>query len=148
MEHYRTEIRIEAPVEHVWAFSCDTSHWRDWMPRGTCSDLVGPIGQVGTTYVTTMKLMGHGMMATYSVVEVEPPRLCREHSDSGPMDAAMRFEPDGEATRLIVESDDEMPRMLSGFIRSLMTKGWMDRQMVQMLGDFRALAEATVPVPA
>ncbi len=33
MEHIREEIRIEAPVEHVWAFLCDTSHWQDWMPR-------------------------------------------------------------------------------------------------------------------
>ena len=148
MEHYGTEIRIEAPVEHVWAFYCDTSHWPDWMPRGTCSDFSGPIDKVGTTYVGTTKLMGHEMKMTYKVIEVDPPRLYREHSDDGPMDNVMRFEPDGEATRLIVEGDYEMPRMLPGFMKDLMKKGWMDRQLNQMLADFKALAEATVPVPA
>ena len=33
MEHIRIETRVEAPVEHVWAFYIDTSRWPDWMPR-------------------------------------------------------------------------------------------------------------------
>ena len=147
MEHYRTEIRIEAPVEHVWAFYCDTSHWHDWMPRGTATDFTGPIDKVGTTYVGTMRLMGYEMKSTYTVVEVQPQLLYREHSDTGPMDNVIRFEADGEATRLVVEGDYEMPRMLPGFVKDLMKKGWMDRQLTQMVGDFKALAEATVSVP-
>ncbi len=41
-----------------------------------------------------------------------------------------------------------MPGRIPGAIKSLMTKGFIDRQMSHMLGDFKALAEATVPVPA
>jgi len=148
MEHYRAEIRVEAPVEHVWAFYCDTSHWPDWMPGGTLSDISGPYDQVGTTYHGIARLLGHEMTVTYTVVEVEPLKLIREHSDDGPVDTVVRFEPDGEATRLTVESDYEMPRMLPGVIKDLMKKGWMNRRMDHMLGDFKALAEATVPVPA
>lgn len=148
MDHMRHEIRVEAPVDHVWAFLCDTSRWPDWMPRGQYSDFSGPYDQVGTTYLSTMKWMGFEMKQTATVVEVEPLKLIHEHSDDGPVDNVVRFEPDGVATRLIIECDYEMPAHLPGFIKDLAKKGWMNRRMDQMLGDFKALAEATVPVPA
>ena len=148
MNHMHQEVRIEAPVEHVWAFYCDTSHWQDWMPRGKCSDFSGPVDKVGTTYVQTMRLMGFEMKTSYKIVEVEPLRLIHEHSDTGPMDNFMRFEPDGEATRLVVDSDWDMPGYWPGFIKNLVTKGWVERNTRQMLAEFKALAEATVPAPA
>jgi hypothetical protein len=49
MNHMHEELRIEAPVEHVWAFYCDTSYWPDWMPRGTCSDFSGPVEICGAS---------------------------------------------------------------------------------------------------
>ena len=95
MEHSRQEIRVEAPVEHVWKSYCDTSHWEDWMPRGKFSELGGPVDKVGTTYVGAMKIMGFEMKATTKVKEVEPLRLIHEHSDYGPEDNYIRAEPDG-----------------------------------------------------
>ena len=148
MKHWHDEVRIEAPVEHVWRFFFDTSHWRDWMPRGEFSDFSGPLDHVGTTYVETMKLMGFEMKMTSEVVEVVPLRLYREHSDSGPMDTTARFEPDGEGTRLIMEMDYEMPGKVPGFIKDLFAKGWGDRQGHKMVQDFKALAEAKVPAHA
>jgi hypothetical protein len=41
-----------------------------------------------------------------------------------------------------------MPGHIPGFIKNLMTKSFMDRQMRHGLEDFKALAEATLPVPA
>jgi hypothetical protein len=67
------------------------------------------VDKVGTTYVATVRLMGLETKTTYEIVEVEPLRLMHEHSDTGPMDNFMRFEPDGEATRVIIDSDWEMP---------------------------------------
>ncbi len=148
MNHLHDEVRIEAPVEHVWAFYCDTSHWQDWMPRIGHLEVDGPVDKVGTTYVATMRLMGFEMKTTYKIVEVEPLRLIHEHSDTGPMDNSMRFEPDGEATRLVFDADWEMPGMLPGFVKDLVSKGWAERNTHQMLADFKALAEATVPAHA
>ena len=145
MQHYHHEIRIEAPVEHVWAFYRDTSHWEDWMPRAKVSDISGPVDEVGTTYVATMRLMGVEMKTTYTIVEVEPLRLIHEHTDNGPMDNTLRFERDAQATRLVVDSDWEMPGKLPGFIKDLVNKGWVERNTRQMLADFKALAEAKVP---
>jgi uncharacterized membrane protein len=95
-----------------------------------------------------MRLMGFEMRTTYEIVEVEPLRLIHEHSDTGPMDNSLRFEPDSDATRVVLDSDWEMPGKLPGFIQSLMTKNWIERNVHQMLGDFKALAEAKVPAHA
>ncbi len=148
MNHLKEEIRIEAPVEHVWAFLCDTSRWHDWAPREETSDWSGPFDRVGTTYVSTMKMMGFEAKSTNTVLEVEPLKLIHEHSDMGPMDNFYRFEPEGDATRVIMESDYEMPGHIPGFLKNLMSKSFIERQTRHMLGDFKALAEATVPVPA
>jgi hypothetical protein len=119
------------------------------MPRGKFSDFSGPVDQVGTTYRSTMKTMGYEWNLIFAVLEVEPLKLIHEHTDDqGQQDNYVRLEPDGDATRLIVESDYEMPGHIPGPLKSLMTKTFFDRQMRHMLGDFKAMAEATVPVPA
>jgi hypothetical protein len=119
------------------------------MPRAQISDVSGPYDQVGTTYVQTMKMMGSEWTSTSKVVEVEPLRLIHEHSDdNGVMDTFFRFAPEGNATRVIVEADYEMPGHIPGFLKNLWTKSYFERQTRHMLGDFKAIAEATVPVPA
>ena len=148
MQHLREEIRVEAPVEHVWGFYCDTSNWKDFMPRGEFSDFSGPVDEVGTTYVATMRLMGFEMQQTMEIVEVEPLRLIREHADSGPMDNTIRLEPDGDATNIVMESDWEMPGKVPGFIKDFFSKGWVERNTRNVLADFKALAEAQVPAKA
>jgi uncharacterized membrane protein len=148
MKHLHDEVRVEAPVERVWAFYCDTSNWHDFMPRATFSEFSGPVDEVGTTYVTTMRLMGFDSSQTSEVIEVEPLRLIREHIDDGPVDMVTRFEPDGEATRVVVESDYDIPGRWPGFIKELMSRNWVERQTHQMLADFKALAEAEVPTQA
>ena len=147
MQHFEDSLHIDAPIEHVWAFYLDTSHWSDWMPRAEYSDFSGPLDQVGTTYVGGMRIMGHEMKATYKVVEIVPQRLYHERSDMGPMDTFIRFEPEGDGTLVTVVSDYEMPGYLPKFIQDLMSKRWIERQTRQMLEDFKALAEATVPAP-
>ncbi len=148
MQHIREEIRVEAPVEHVWKFYCDTSNWPDFLPRAKFSDFSGPIDKVGTTYVQSMKLMGFEMSQNVEIVEVEPQRLIHEHSDSWSMDNYFRFEPDGDATRVVFESEWEMPGKIPGAIKDLATKGWMERNTRNIVADFKTLAEAKVLAPA
>jgi uncharacterized membrane protein len=148
MKHFHDEIRIDAPVERVWAFYCDTSHWKDWMPRGEFKDFSGPVDKVGTTYTGGMRILGYEMKSTVKVVEVEPQRLIHEHTDWGPEDNYMRFEPENGATHLVIDSDYELPGKLPGFIKDLAAKGWMERTMHQALEDFKALAETKVETHA
>lgn len=145
MEHIREEIRIEAPVQHVWELLCDTSRWHEWQPRAEYSDWSGPYDHVGTTYVSKHKVMGFELKQTNRVVEVEPLKLIHEHTDDGPMDTYFRLEPDGDATRVIVESDYEMPGYIPGFVRSLMTERYIQRNTRHIMEEFKALAELKVP---
>jgi ligand-binding SRPBCC domain-containing protein len=148
MKHFHDEVRIEAPIEHVWEFFLDTSHWEDWSPRSTYTDWSGPVDKVGITFVQKARFMGFEMKWTFTVVEVEPLRLIHTRTDTGPMDDVYRFERDGDATRLIGESDYELPGKMPGFIKDVMTKGWLERYMRQMMEDFKTLAEAKVPAHA
>lgn len=142
MRHFRGEIRIEAPVEHVWRVLCDTSHWKAWAPRSEFSDFSGPVDQVGTTYADTTRLMGLNFRMTTQVVEVEPLRLYHEHTDQGPVDIVLRLEPDGDATRLVVESDYEIAGRMPGFVKDIIAKLWGEQNARQMMTNIKAVAEA------
>jgi uncharacterized protein YndB with AHSA1/START domain len=146
MNHIHMETRIEAPIEHVWAYLCDPSHLDDWS-MGTFTDFSGPLDKVGTTFVQTNRMMGHEMKQTVTVVEVEPTRFFHIRSE-GPMDAFYRMEPEGDATHLTVETDYEMPGKIPGFLKNLMSKSFVERQMRHQMENLKAFAEATVPVPA
>jgi uncharacterized protein YndB with AHSA1/START domain len=148
MKHFRDEVRIEAPVERVWAVLCDTSHWKDWAPRSEFSDFSGPVDRVGTTYADTTRLMGFKFRMTTEVVEVEPLRLYHEHTDTGPVDIVLRLEPDGEATRLVVESDYEIAGRIPGFVKDIIARRWGEQNARQMLANIKAVAEAKVPAHA
>ena len=148
MPHIHEEVRVEAPVEHVWDLYCDTSQWGNWMPRGEWSEFSGPVDKVGTTYLSSSKFMGFEMKSKTEVVEVEPLRLIHEHQDTGPMEMYLRFEPDGDATNCVVEADYEMPGKMPGFVKDIMNKCWFERQTRNMLADFKAIAEAQVPAKA
>ena len=150
MQHVRQEVRIEAPVDHVWEVFSDTSSWTGFMPRNTFSDFSGPVDQVGTTYFTTMRVMGFEAQETMEIVDVEPKKLFHEHCDNGPMDNYFRFEPQGSATRVVLVSDFEAPGRFPGFVKSLlsmsMRKAFSEHYARDVLDGLKALAEAEAPV--
>ena len=148
MEHIRDEILIAAPVEHVWSYLADGSHWDEIQPRARHTDFSGPLDRVGTTFVQTGRMMGFESKTTLTVVEVEPQRLFHIRADAGPWDMVWRLEPDGDATHLVLESDYDLPGHLPGFVKNLMTKGWMEGNAHKILVDIKAFTEATMPVPA
>ncbi len=146
MRHFRDEVRIEAPVEQVWAVLCDSSRLHEWTPRSEFSDFSGPLDQVGTTYSDTTRLMGLAFKMTNEVVEVEPLRLYHEHSETGPVDTVIRLEPDGVATRLLVECDYDIAFRMPGFLKDVLAKVWGERNAHQMMQNLKTTAEAEVPV--
>ena len=146
MPHIRMETHIEAPVEHVWESWCDGSNWDELQPRAKHTDFSGPLDRVGTTYVERMRFMGYEMKMTFEIVEVEPLRLIHERSEW--QENHFRFEPDGDATNFIVDTDVEMPGKMPGFIKDMLSKGMGERTMRNVLADFKALAEAKAPAKA
>jgi len=49
---------------------------------------------------------------------------------------------------MILDSTWEMPGHWPGFIKNLVTRGWVERNTRNMFAEFKALAEATVPAHA
>jgi uncharacterized protein YndB with AHSA1/START domain len=145
MDHIEMETRVEAPVGHVWAYLCDPSHMDDWSMGKW--DFSGPSDQVGTTLVQTSRMMGFEGKTTWTVVEVEPTRLLHLRSDPDPGDLFFRMEPEGDATHLTIETDYEI-KHVPGFLKNLMSKSFVERQMRHQMENLKAFAEATVPVPA
>lgn len=145
MRHFRDEIRVEAPVERVWAVLCDTSRMSDWARWSTFSDFSGPLDQVGTTYTDTTRLTGFTATVVSEVVEVDPLRLYHERTDTGPADLVIRLEPDGDATRLLVECDYEIPGKLPGFVKAVLAKVWGEPKTRQMMARLKVIAEDNVP---
>jgi uncharacterized protein YndB with AHSA1/START domain len=146
MQHFEESIHIEAPIEHVWSFLVDASHINDWSPA-EYSDFSGPLDRAGTTFVQRWRVLGYEMKGTWEVLEAEPPRRFRIHTD-GPTDAIYLLEPEGDGTRMTIVSDWEMPGHLPGFIQNLMTKGYVTRNMRHGMETIKALTEATVTVTA
>jgi ligand-binding SRPBCC domain-containing protein len=146
MQQFHDEVRIDAPVEQVWAFICDPAHLHDWATQTEWSDASGPLDRVGATVVQTARVMGHEMKGTLEVLEVEPQRLLRLRSDQG-VNMVFKFEAQGGATLLILEGDYEMPH-LPAFLQNLMSKSYIERNTHHQLENIKAVVEATVAVPA
>jgi uncharacterized membrane protein len=147
MRHFEHTIHVDAPVQHVWDCYLDASRRQDWMPHlSHLGDFSGPLDTVGTTYVGTVQMAGHEVRATYTVLRVVPQTLYHEQSDIGPVDNRLWFEPEGDGTLVTIEVDYETPGHLSHVIQDLMNQRFLERQTRQMLADFKAMAEATVPV--
>ena len=115
---------------------------------GIYSDISGPVDEVGTTFVQSVWVMGFEQKFTVTIVESKPLRLYHDHMEPGPMENSFRCESNGEATRLIFESDYGLPAKLPGFVKRAVNSGLIERNHRKMLADFKALAEAKVPTQA
>lgn len=147
MLHYHQEIRIEAPVETVWAVLCDASRWKEWATRSEFSDFTGPVDEVGTTYSDTTRLLGFTFRMVNEVVEVEALRLYHEHTDTGPVDTVIRLEPDGDATRLVLECDAGVAGILGklpGFMKYPIAQRVGERNWRQYMAGLKAVSESNV----
>ncbi len=59
-------------------------------------------------------MLGFETKYDLTVTEVEPLRLCHVKAEPGPWDMVWRLEPDGDATRLAIETDFEIPARCRG----------------------------------
>ena len=150
MAHVKITEHIEAPNEQVFDLFIDVKRWPEFMPSGEIKEVTGPLDQVGTRVHSSMQFLGRKMESWDEVVEVDRPRLLKLASDE-PMKsvATYRLTPVGEGTDVTVEADYELPAGFLGHIADrLFIEKAMERQMRHGFENFKALAEAQVPVPA
>jgi len=150
MAHVEMTEHVEAPIEDVFELFIDVKRWPEFMPSGEIKEVTGPLDKVGTRVHSVMQFLGRKMDSWDEIVEVERPRLLKMVSREGmESTATYRLTPAGEGTDVVVETDYELPAGFLGHIADrVFIEKWMERQMRHASENFKALAEAKVPVPA
>lgn len=101
------ELRIGAPAEHVFELARDIEWLPGWNAYMEVRSVSGPLDRVGTTFGTTLNMLGLQFRGRGSVVAAEPRRLvhirvdCTEYGGTSAW--IYRFDPVGGATRCSVD---------------------------------------------
>jgi len=150
MNRIHQQVRIAAPVEHVWELACQVERQPEWNPYMDVGGFSGPVDKIGTTFDSTLKLLGQQTKSKGTVVEVEPLRLLHLHGvadNGGPSDWIYRFQPDGDGTLCSLDIDYEMQGVIAGVVDRLVFHGALDRATRHMAENFASVAEMKVPLP-
>jgi uncharacterized membrane protein len=148
MRHIRQIAIVAAPVEHVFELACQVDRQPEWNPYMEIADVSGPIDKVGTTFSSTLKLMGHTVHSKAEVVAAEPRALIhiRGTADNGAVsDWVYRFQPYGTGTEVTLDIDYETPGALPVIMDHLVYHAALDRATRHMADNFTALAASKVP---
>ncbi|MEU1803411.1 SRPBCC family protein [Streptomyces sp. NPDC019937] len=138
MTEVSAQLRIEAPVEKVWAQLTDFSTYGDWnvthtgFPQGAPASL-----EAAATYQENMRLMGFPAEVTWTVEEYAPGRVLATRG-KGPMGVNLgtryALAPDGDATTVRVDGD------FTGAAVSLMAGKLKDSATAALNESLRKLA--------
>lgn len=129
------ERTIAAPPERVFAASSNIPQWAEVVPAITKIEMLtdGPVG-VGTRFRETRVMFGREATETMEVLEFEPPRryLLGAESHGARYRTELRFEPDGEGTRMVFD--------FTGVPLTFMAKvmGFVMKPMLKKMGDLCA----------
>lgn len=151
MGHVRTEIRIKAPLDHVWDLAMKTERIPDYNPYMETTSFSGPLDVVGTTFSSAFKLLGRTSKGTGTVVEVIPHKLLRlkghdEHG--GDTEWTYRFQPVDQGVFCTLDVDYSPKSFVGEILDRLILERALERSIRHMAENFAALAESTVLQPA
>ena len=153
MGHVRQTGHIDASPETAFALALDAARIPEWNSSVIeVNDVSGPMDQVGSSYVSVLKLGGRRLDGRWEVSRVEAPRVL-EFSGTAPgggkATAKNRFEPAGDGTDLTIEIDYELPGgFVGGMADKLFVERAIDRDVKHSIENFKAICEAEVHVPA
>ncbi len=155
MGHIRISAHYEAPIEHVFELGLDAKRIPEWNTSfHEIKDITGPLGQVGSSFDTVMKVLGRPIEGHMQVTEVERPRLVTVVGSApggGKLTWTTRFTPagTGTGTDAELEVDYELPAGFLGEIADkLFAERAIEREMKHSTENFKVLVEAKVPQPA
>jgi uncharacterized protein YndB with AHSA1/START domain len=145
MIKFNLSVVIHRPIEDVFAYANDLSHWPEWNPGLIeASAPEGPF-HAGTRIREVFRFLGRRIESTFEVVEYEPNRQVTYRTVAGPipMTGTQTYEPVDGATKLTVTGEGEA----GGFFKlaepvvAQMTR----RQFQTGLDNLKDLLEAQVP---
>ncbi len=138
-------VVIHRPVEDVFAYSTDTSHWAEWnLGLLEVSAPEGPL-HVGTRIREVFKFLGRRIESTFEVVDYELNRRVTFRTVAGPipMTGTQTYEPVDGDTKLTVSGEGEA----GGFFKLTepVVAQMIRRQNQTGLDNLKDLLEEQVP---
>lgn len=138
-------VVIHRPVEDVFAYANDISHWAEWNPGLTeVSAPEGPI-QAGARIREVFRFLGRRIESSFEVVDYEPNRRVTYRTVAGPIPMAgtQTYEPVDGGTKLTISGEGEAGGFfkLAERVVAQMTR----RQFQTGLDNLKDLLEAQAP---
>lgn len=148
MRHIHQDVIVDGPVEEVFALAAASERQSDWNPYVESRGFSGPLDRAGTTFESTMHLLGQKLDSRCTVEAVDPNRLIHIHAEDdrgGSSDWTFRFEPAGSGTNCSVDLEYEVSGGLASVMDTVVYQqaiGFLVRRMAE---SFKAIAEGRVP---
>jgi uncharacterized membrane protein len=153
MGHVRQTGHIDVPPEKAFAVAIEAARIPEWNSSVVeVKDVAGPLDQVGSSYVSVLKLGGRPLEGRWEVSRVERPRLL-EFTGTAPgggrATATNRFEAADAGTDVTIEIEYELPGgFVGGLADKLFVERSIERDVKHSVENFKAICEAEVQVPA
>lgn len=153
MGHVVQTGHINASPDQAFALAVDAARIPEWNSSVVdAKEITGLLDQVGSSYVSVLKLGGQTLESRWEVTRVDRPRVI-EFTGTAPgggrATAKDRFEPSGGGTDITIEVEYELP---GGFVGSMANKLFVERAIERdvkhSVENFKAICEAEVHVPA
>ncbi len=153
MGHVRMTTHSDAPIERVFELVLDAKRLPEWNTSfNEIKDISGPFDRIGTTAEVVMKVWGRPITGRIEVTDVVRPTLLTVVGSApggGKMTWTQRFTPAGTGTDAEMEIDYELPAgFLGAMADKLFVEQAIERDARHSAENFKALVEATTPVPA
>ena len=153
MGHVLQTGHVDVAPDKAFALAMDAKRIPEWNSSVIeVKEITGPLDQLGSSYVSVLKLAGRPLEGRWEVSRVERPRLLELTGTApggGRATATNRFESAGSGTDVTIEIDYELPgRFLGGMADKLFVERAIERDVKHSVENFKAICEAEVQVPA
>jgi uncharacterized membrane protein len=153
MGHVRQTGHIDASPDKAFALAIDAARIPEWNSSVVeVKEINGSLDQVGSSYVSVLKLGGRPLESRWEVSRVESPgalEFTGTAPGGGRATAKNRFESAGGGTDLTIEVDYELPGgFVGGLADKLFVERSIERDVKHSVENFKAICEAEVQVPA
>ena len=148
MWNIKKSIYVDRPVEDVYQYGIDPTHWYQWyVGLSEPENFVGD-GEAGTTFDMKYTMLGMHMPVSIEVLEKskDGDRYTWKGSVRGAIQAESfwTYTAKGEGTEISADMDYELPGKLIGKVaNTLIIKKLMDNSMEQTLNNLKAVCETS-----
>jgi carbon monoxide dehydrogenase subunit G len=146
--HVHAERRINAPLEHVFEVVRDIEWLPGWNPYMEMRGVNGPLDRVGTSFETSIRMLGLQFSGRGTIVAAEPQRLIHIRADcthyGGTSEWIYRFAPAEESTCCSVDINCEASgvlAMLDKLFGRPALQAALERMAQQLLVNLASLAK-------